>query len=90
MTVEVESYCRTSGQMCTESQCLCHQTEPTNAEVLAEVRALKEEIQEIKKTVTDLIDELQPYIVQITPMIQAIESSPMVRALTGIKRSSGR
>lgn len=58
-----------------------------SAEIAAmrrDLEALKDEQENVRGTLTDLWDRLQPYLEQIQPTIDAVMASPIVKML-GVK-----
>jgi len=53
---------------------------------LAEVKAMRAELNEIKIVISNLLDQLAPYVDQLGPMIESIESSPMFKMIVGKKK----
>ena len=53
---------------------------------LAEVKAMRAELNEIKTVISNLLDQLAPYVDQLGPMIESIESSPMFKMIVGKKK----
>lgn len=65
-------------------------TWPTVEEVslVAAVRALEARQASIETRIAEFADMIQPYLTQLTPLIDQLANSPLFRAMTGGKRKS--
>jgi hypothetical protein len=63
--------------------------EPTNAEILAEIRSLREAVTELQERFDQAAGQVNNIAEMAGPAIEQLTASPMMRMLTGGKRRGG-